>query len=84
MSTPLKVALVVAVTVVHAANFYYGTSRWPGDATSTLSYVAVVTVMTAFGIGNMFAMGTFFFMAASLTPRSLARKGTWRFLWSGH
>lgn len=77
----LKVALVVAVIVVHAANFYYGTSRWPGDATTTLSYVAIVTVMMAFGIGNMFAMGTFFFMAAWLTPRSLARKGTWRFLW---
>ena len=76
----LKVALVVAVIVVHAANFYYGTSRWPGDATTTLSYVAVVTVMMAFGIGNMFAMGTFFFMAAWLTPRSLVKKGTGRFL----
>ncbi len=34
----LKVALVVGVIVVHAANFYYGTVRWPGNPGTTLSY----------------------------------------------
>jgi hypothetical protein len=77
----LKVALVAGVIVGHAANFYGGGSGWFGvNAKTAPSYASVVTLGMAFAIGQMFAMGTFFFMAGGLTPGSVTRRGAGPYL----
>jgi hypothetical protein len=69
----LKVALVAGVIMGHAAGFYLGGGY--GFVQPGMSYSAAAVLWIAFGFGTMFAMGTFFFMAGSLTPASLTRKG---------
>jgi acyltransferase-like protein len=77
----LKVALVAAVIVGHAGNFYGAGAGWIGVSPATgPSYASAATLGMAAAIGQMFVMGTFFFMAGSFTPGSLARKGAGPYL----
>jgi Acyltransferase family len=77
----LKIALVAAVIIGHAANFYSGTAGWIGVSPAARpSYAPAATVVMAGAIGQMFVMGTFFFMAGSFTPGSLTRKGAGPYL----
>jgi glucan biosynthesis protein C len=76
----LKVCLVIAVIVGHAAMAWIG-----NDAAWVLEEPPVreplLTLLSLAGVvGVMFAMATFLLVAGEFTPPSLARKGLRRYL----
>jgi glucans biosynthesis protein C len=72
-----KVALTCAVIVTHCAIVYGADGDWfyrevaPGGPVQALDLL--------FAFGELFAMGSFFFLAGCFLPRTLARKGARRF-----
>lgn len=74
----LKVVLVVGVIVAHVTIAWTGVGSWvftEGPVREPLFSVLVLA-----SSGSLFGLAVFFLVAGMYTPRSLARKGTGRFL----
>lgn len=75
----LKVVLVGGVVVAHVILAWTGLGTWvleePHVRDPLLSLIVLVAV-----VGALFGMPVFFLVAGMFTPRSLERKGFWRFL----
>lgn len=75
----LKWVLIAGVIVSHTATAYGAIGAWfyvePTLSSLTKAIFSVPSV-----VGDMFALGTFMFIAGLLTPTSLARKGSATFL----
>lgn len=75
----LKWVLIAAVIVSHAATAYGAIGAWFYVEPSLSSLTkAIISVLTE--VGDLFALGTFMLIAGLLTPTSLTRKGSAKFL----
>jgi glucans biosynthesis protein C len=75
----LKVFLVAGVIVAHVLMAYSDIGSWAYSEPTDNPAFAIPAALGV-SLGTMFAMGLFFLIAGLLTPPSLARKGTSRFL----
>ncbi|HET7419414.1 MAG TPA: acyltransferase [Candidatus Dormibacteraeota bacterium] len=75
----LRVAVIAAVIVVHVSATYAVQMPWYYEERS--AGIATQAVLSAlFGPGVFYAMAVLFLIAGMLSPRSLERKGTGRFV----
>ena len=75
----LKSVLTIMVVSVHAAATYGGVGGWfYHEFTTDVFSRTALTLMN--GIFQSFFMSLFFFISGYFVPRSLERKGTWRFV----
>jgi peptidoglycan/LPS O-acetylase OafA/YrhL len=76
----LRTGLTILVVFCHSGMTYGGRGNWfyrelqPSDRPTSLLFSCII------GTTQAFAMGLFFFLAGYFTPRSLERKGYWRFI----
>jgi len=75
----LKVLLVVGVIVAHSTMAWTENDAWVLEEPSVREPLLTLLNLVAL-VGVMFAMATFFLIAGTFTPGSLARKGLRRFL----
>jgi hypothetical protein len=77
----LKVVLVAGVIVAHAGAFYGdGIGALGVETGANPSHASLAVIGLSWALGQMFAMGTLFFIAGWFTPGSLRRKGPASFL----
>ncbi|GAA5115888.1 acyltransferase [Haloechinothrix salitolerans] len=78
----LRALLVAWIIGGHALLGYSAVGGWAYDEVNEVTFTTSVELVLAaiFGPSALFFMGTFFLIAGLLTPRSLRRKGTSRFV----
>lgn len=74
----LKVVLVVGVIVAHVTIAWTGVGSWVFTEDPVREPLFSLLVLAS--SGSLFGLAVFFLLAGTYTPRSLARKGTRRFL----